>query len=91
MKMNDFSAISYVNEPIVQREKQEVILSAEHISFQYEKNSPLILRDLTVSIEKGKWVALVGKMAQEVYTANDFSGITKSEKRESKVEWESDT
>ena len=52
MKMNDFSAISYVNEPIVQREKQEVILSAEHISFQYEKNSPLILRDLTVSIEK---------------------------------------
>lgn len=25
------------------------------------KNSPLILRDLSVSIEKGKWVALVGK------------------------------
>ena len=37
MKMNNFSAISYVNEPIAQSEKQEVILSAEHISFQYEK------------------------------------------------------
>ncbi len=37
MKMNDFSAISYVNEQMVQREKQEVMLSAEHISFQYEK------------------------------------------------------
>lgn len=37
MKMNDFAAISYVNDPIAQSEKQEVILSAEHISFQYEK------------------------------------------------------
>ena len=37
MKMNDFSAMSYVSEPIAQSEKQEVILSAEHISFQYEK------------------------------------------------------
>ena len=52
MKMNDFAAISYVNDPIAQSEKQEVILSAEHISFQYEKNSPLILRDLSVPIEK---------------------------------------
>ncbi|MDZ5610032.1 energy-coupling factor ABC transporter ATP-binding protein [Bacillus pseudomycoides] len=46
---------------ISQTEKKEVILQAKHISFQYEKNSPFILRDLTLSIEQGKWTALVGK------------------------------
>ncbi len=87
MKMNDFAAISYVNDPIAQSEKQEVILSAEHISFQYEKNSPLILRDLSVSIEKGKWVALVGKNGTGKSTLlTILAGLQKSEKRKSKVE-----
>ncbi|PFR90653.1 cobalt ABC transporter ATP-binding protein, partial [Bacillus cereus] len=42
-------------------EAKEGILKADHISFQYEKNSPFILQDLMLSIEKRKWVALVGK------------------------------
>lgn len=86
MKMNNFSAISYVNEPIAQSEKQEVILSAEHISFQYEKNSPLILRDLSVSIEKGKWVALVGKNGTGKSTLlTILAGLQKA--RRGKVKW----
>ncbi|EEL44855.1 ABC transporter ATP-binding protein [Bacillus cereus Rock3-42] len=86
MKMNDFSAMSYVSEPIAQSEKQEVILSAEHISFQYEKNSPLILRDLTVSIEKGKWVALVGKNGTGKSTLLTLlAGLQKA--RRGKVKW----
>ncbi|WP_142329638.1 ABC transporter ATP-binding protein [Bacillus cereus] len=86
MKMNDFAAISYVNEPIAQSEKQEVILSAEHISFQYEKNSPLILHDLSVSIEKGKWVALVGKNGTGKSTLlTILAGLQKA--RRGKVKW----
>lgn len=86
MKLNDFLAISYVSEPIVQSEKQEVILSAEHISFQYEKNNPLILRDLTVSIEKGKWVALVGKNGTGKSTLlTILAGLQKA--RRGKVKW----
>ncbi|AUB63620.1 cobalt ABC transporter ATP-binding protein [Bacillus cereus] len=86
MKMNNFSAISYVNELIAQSEKQEVILSAEHISFQYEKNSPLILRDLSVSIEKGKWVALVGKNGTGKSTLLTLlAGLQKV--RRGKVKW----
>lgn len=37
MKMNDFSVISHMNQQVEHRDKQEIILNAEHISFQYEK------------------------------------------------------
>ncbi|EOO13665.1 hypothetical protein IGA_04569 [Bacillus cereus HuA3-9] len=86
MKMNDFSAISYRNGQVEQCERQEVILSAEHISFQYEKNSPLILRDLTVNIEKGKWTALVGKNGTGKSTLlTILAGLQKA--RRGKVKW----
>ncbi|MFP3376542.1 energy-coupling factor transporter ATPase [Bacillus sp. SIMBA_069] len=86
MKLNNFSEISYVNEPVAKSEKREVILSAEHISFQYVKNSPLILRDLTVSIEKGKWVALVGKNGTGKSTLlTILAGLQKA--RRGKVKW----
>ncbi|KXY34382.1 ABC transporter ATP-binding protein [Bacillus cereus] len=86
MKMNDFSAISYRDGQVEQCEKQEVILSAEHISFQYEKNSPLILRDLTMNIEKGKWTALVGKNGTGKSTLlTILAGLQKA--RRGKVKW----
>ncbi|KFN01224.1 ATP-binding cassette domain-containing protein [Bacillus clarus] len=86
MKMNDFSAISYVDKQEKRNEKQEIILNADHISFQYEKNSPLILRDLTVAIEKGKWVALVGKNGTGKSTLlTILAGLQKA--RRGKVKW----
>ncbi|MFJ8412210.1 ABC transporter ATP-binding protein [Bacillus paramycoides] len=86
MKMNDFKAIQYTDQQVEQREKQEVILSAEHISFQYEKNSPIILRDLTVNIEKGKWTALVGKNGTGKSTLlTILAGLQKA--RRGKVKW----
>ena len=71
---------------ISQTEKKEVILQAEHISFQYEKNSPFILRDLTLSIEQGKWTALVGKNGTGKSTLlTILAGLNKT--RRGKVRW----
>ncbi|MBY0598553.1 ABC transporter ATP-binding protein [Bacillus bingmayongensis] len=71
---------------ISQTEKKEVILQAKHISFQYEKNSPFILRDLTLSIEQGKWTALVGKNGTGKSTLlTILAGLNKP--RRGKVRW----
>ncbi|MFJ8530278.1 ABC transporter ATP-binding protein [Bacillus sp. NPDC094106] len=71
---------------ISQTEKKEVILQAKHISFQYEKNSPFILRDLTLSIEQGKWTALVGKNGTGKSTLLAIlAGLQKA--RRGKVRW----
>ncbi|KEK23267.1 cobalt ABC transporter ATP-binding protein [Bacillus gaemokensis] len=67
-------------------ETKEVILQAEHISFQYEKHSPFILRDLTLSIEQGKWTALVGKNGTGKSTLlTILAGLQKA--RRGKVRW----
>ncbi|WP_205685033.1 ABC transporter ATP-binding protein [Bacillus pseudomycoides] len=71
---------------ISQTEKKEVILQVKHISFQYEKNSPFILRDLTLSIEQGKWTALVGKNGTGKSTLlTILAGLNKT--RRGKVRW----
>ena len=50
------------------------------------KNSPLILRDLSVPIEKGKWVAPVGKNGTGKSTLlTILAGLQKRE--EEKVKW----
>ncbi|WP_176538679.1 ABC transporter ATP-binding protein [Bacillus cereus] len=67
-------------------EAKEGILRADHISFQYEKNSPFILQDLMLSIEKGKWVALVGKNGSGKSTLlTILAGLQKA--RRGKVRW----
>ncbi len=45
-----------------QNEKQlpEPILSAENVFFQYDKKSPLILKDFSVDVRKGEFFTLVG-------------------------------
>ena len=48
-------------ERMLRAEKKEVLLQAKQIVFQYERNTPYILRDLTLCIEKGGWTAIVGK------------------------------
>lgn len=63
-----------------------MILQVKHISFQYEKNSPFILRDLTLSIEQGKWTALVGKNGTGKSTLlTILAGLNKT--RRGKVRW----
>lgn len=37
------------------------ILSVKNISFQYEKNDPMILEHLNLTVQAGDWVAIVGK------------------------------
>ncbi|MBC6971177.1 ABC transporter ATP-binding protein [Bacillus sp. Xin] len=71
---------------ISQVETKEVILQAKHISFQYEKNSPFILQDLTLAIEQGKWTALVGKNGTGKSTLlTILAGLNKA--RRGKVRW----
>lgn len=68
-------------------EVKEGILKADHISFQYEKNSSFILQDLMLSIEKGKWVALVGKNGSGKSTLlTILAGLQKT--RRGKVRWD---
>ncbi|WP_410983108.1 ABC transporter ATP-binding protein [Bacillus cereus] len=69
-----------------QAETKKVILQAKHISFQYEKNSPFILQDLTLAIEQGKWTALVGKNGTGKSTLlTILAGLNKA--RRGKVRW----
>ncbi|SDY96254.1 energy-coupling factor transport system ATP-binding protein [Bacillus sp. 166amftsu] len=71
---------------ISQAETKEVVLQANHISFQYEKNSPFILQDLMLSIERGKWTALVGKNGTGKSTLlTILAGLNKA--RRGKVRW----
>lgn len=71
---------------ISQAETKEVMLQAKHISFQYEKNSPFILQDLTLSIEQGKWTALVGENGTGKSTLlTILAGLNKA--RRGKVRW----
>ncbi|WP_176524455.1 ABC transporter ATP-binding protein [Bacillus sp. AFS014408] len=71
---------------ISRAEAKKVMLEAEHISFQYEKNSPFILQDLTLSIEQGKWTALVGKNGAGKSTLLAIlAGLQKA--RRGKVRW----
>lgn len=78
--------IEYEVPAISQAETKEVMLQAKHISFQYEKNSPFILQDLTLSIEQGKWTALVGKNGTGKSTLlTILAGLNKA--RRGKVRW----
>lgn len=69
-----------------QAKQEDVILEADHISFQYEKHSPFILQDLTLCIERGKWIALVGKNGTGKSTLlTVLAGLQKA--RRGKVRW----
>ncbi|MFD3449818.1 ABC transporter ATP-binding protein [Microbacteriaceae bacterium 4G12] len=41
--------------------KGEKLLEAKAISFQYEKDSPIVLQHLSLSVQEGEWIGLVGK------------------------------
>ncbi|MFX3625346.1 MAG: ABC transporter ATP-binding protein [Ectobacillus sp.] len=40
---------------------QNIIMQAHDIFFQYEKDNPMILQNLSLTIRKGDWIGLVGK------------------------------
>jgi energy-coupling factor transporter ATP-binding protein EcfA2 len=50
-----------VQSSVYERKKRNVLLEAKGIYFQYEKNGALILQNLSLAIQKGEWVSLVGK------------------------------
>ncbi|UOY93062.1 ABC transporter ATP-binding protein [Ectobacillus sp. JY-23] len=50
-----------VQSAVYERKKRNVLLEAKGIYFQYEKNGALILQNLSLAIQTGEWVSLVGK------------------------------
>ncbi len=86
MKIHSELPIEQEESVISKPEKKEVILQAKHVSFQYEKNSSFILQDVTLSIEHGKWTALVGKNGTGKSTLlSVLAGLHKP--RRGKVRW----
>ena len=37
------------------------MLELDHVSFQYTKNSPTVLSDVSLSFDKGEFVAITGR------------------------------
>lgn len=42
-------------------EATQTILAAKEVSFQYEKNSPYVLEGLSMDVQQGQWLSIVGK------------------------------
>ena len=37
------------------------VLKATHVDFKYERNDPLILNDLALTVQRGEWLSIVGR------------------------------
>lgn len=45
----------------VDESQGQVQLEAKHVTFQYEKNSAMVLQNVSLQVHKGDWIGLVGK------------------------------
>lgn len=45
----------------IDKSKDHVLLEAKHVTFQYEKNSAMVLQNVSFQVHTGDWVGLVGK------------------------------
>ncbi|MGB8002460.1 MAG: energy-coupling factor ABC transporter ATP-binding protein [Anaerobacillus sp.] len=65
----------------------EELITVQHVSFRYQEEQPYVLRDVSLSVQKGEWLAIVGHNGSGKSTlARLLNGLLQPEKGDVLVE-----
>ncbi|MGA9288138.1 MAG: energy-coupling factor ABC transporter ATP-binding protein [Anaerobacillus sp.] len=65
----------------------EELITVQHVSFRYQEEHPYVLRDVSLSVQKGEWLAIVGHNGSGKSTlARLLNGLLQPEKGDVLVE-----